>query len=72
MSDMHTPPLARSIEGTCDAYGWTRAFVYERLASGELEGRKAGRRTLVVTASSDRLFASLPRAKFRPLPQRAA
>ncbi len=65
------PPVARSIDDTAATYGWTRSFIYERLQSGELQARKAGRRTLVVVATCDRLFESLPAAKFRA-PRKAA
>lgn len=64
-------PAARTIEGTCEHYGWTRTFVFGCLAAGDLEAVKAGRRTLVTTESSDRLFRGLPRASYRA-PERAA
>jgi hypothetical protein len=46
-------------------YGWTRTFIFQRLASGELEAVKAGRRTTITTDSAQRLFRSLPRARYR-------
>lgn len=38
----------------------SRSFLYERLASGEIESRKAGRRRLVVAASLNRWITNLP------------
>lgn len=58
------PPAARTIEATAAHYGWTRTFIFARLAGGDLEALKAGRRTLVTTESADRLFRSLPRARY--------
>ena len=65
-------PIARTIEATCSHFGWTRTYVYDKLASGELLAVKAGRRTLVTTASADGLFASLPRITRRARQQVAA
>jgi hypothetical protein len=59
-------PVARTIEATGTHYAWTRTFIFERLATEELIALKAGRRTLITTESADRLFASLPRATYRP------
>jgi hypothetical protein len=60
--------VGMTIKLACVKYGWTRSFIYTRLAMGDLVGMKAGRRTPITTESADRLFASLPRATFR-LPQ---
>ena len=38
----------------------SRSFLYERLASGEIESRKAGRRRLVVAASLNQWMNNLP------------
>lgn len=38
----------------------SRSFLYERLASGEIESRKAGRRRLVVAASLNQWMSNLP------------
>ncbi len=61
----NTGPVARTLEGTCEHYGWTRTYVFGELANGNLVAVKAGRRTLVTTESADRLFAALPRAAYR-------
>ena len=60
-------PVARTIPDTCEHYGWTRTFVYNALSAGKLKARKAGRRTLIDSESSDELHQSLPAAEFRPL-----
>ncbi len=59
------PPVARPIEATMAHYGWTRTFIFDRLAKGKLEGVKAGRRTTITSVSAERLFQSLPRGKYR-------
>ncbi len=50
--------------------------IYEMIAAGELEARKLGARTLVVTASIRDRLAALPKAKLttkrRPLKQSAS
>jgi hypothetical protein len=53
-------PAGRTVADTCAHYGWTRTFTYQALAAGLLKARKAGRRTIIDTESSDRLFNSLP------------
>lgn len=72
MDDENSRPAARTIEATCSHYGWTRTFVYARLAAGDLVAIKAGRRTTVTTASADHLFASLPRGAYRAAHNQAA
>ena len=61
----HEQPAGRTIEATCAHYAWTRTFVFEHLGNGDLEAIKAGRRTVVITESADRLFRNLPRAGYR-------
>jgi len=58
-------PAGRTVDATEAHYGWTRSFIYERLGAGDLEGVKAGRRTIITTESADRLFRGLPRARYR-------
>jgi Endodeoxyribonuclease RusA len=48
-----------------------RSTVYERLARGEYEAIKDGKRTLITIESIKRRRANLPRAEFKPLPPRA-
>jgi excisionase family DNA binding protein len=38
----------------------SRSFLYERLADGSIESRKAGRRRLVVAASLNAWMSNLP------------
>jgi hypothetical protein len=61
---LHDTPAARTIDGTCVHYGWTRSFVFKNLATGDLKARKAGRRTLITTESADQLFENLPAAQY--------
>lgn len=65
-------PVARTIRATCDHYGWNRTFIYKKLGSGELIAKKAGKRTLIVTESSDRLFEALPAQNYRSSGKTAA
>ena len=69
----HNPvPVARTISDTSKAYGWTRTFIYERLGIGDLQAVKAGRRTLILTATADALFCKLPPAAIRAPRKHAA
>ena len=63
-ADTRPMPAARTIEDTCQHYGWTRTFTYGKLAEQELLAVKAGRRTLITTESAERCFKKLPRATF--------
>ena len=64
-------PVARTLEATAEHYGWTRTFIYNQLSAGKLAAVKAGRRTLIVTETAERLFGELPKATFR-CPRKAA
>lgn len=61
------PIAAMTIEATGQRYGWTRTFIYNELAAGHLEAVKAGRRTLILAPSADRLLRTLPKATFKPM-----
>ena len=52
---------AYPIKDFCHVYGVGRSLAYDMIRRGELEARKAGRRTLITAASADRWFASLNR-----------
>ena len=54
-------PEAVDIPGACRIGGWGRSYTYEKIASGELVGVKAGRRTLVLVSSIRAHLAALPR-----------
>ncbi len=58
-------PAARTVRETEAYYGWSRSYIYLSLAAGLLEAKKAGRRTLIVSETADKLFDSLPRQTFR-------
>ena len=53
-------PLAYSIDGYCKRSGLGRSFVYAAIKAGELQARKAGRRTLILRADGERYLRSLP------------
>jgi excisionase family DNA binding protein len=48
-------PLAISVNGAAKALGVGRSSIYSLLNSGKLEAIKIGRRTLLTTASINRL-----------------
>lgn len=56
-------PLMMSIADTVDWSGVSRSRLYELIAAGEIEARKAGTRTLVVTSSVIRWLDNLPQAR---------
>lgn len=58
-------PAARTVEATMQHYGWSRSYVFKHLQEGNLEAKKAGRRTLVTAESANRLYASLPTQTYR-------
>jgi excisionase family DNA binding protein len=53
-------PAALSIADACRYVGCGKTKLYSLLRTGQLVGRKLGRRTLVLTASLDSLLAALP------------
>jgi len=52
-----------SIADTVKWSGISRSRLYELIAAGEIEARKAGAKTLVVTASVVRWLDNLPQAR---------
>jgi hypothetical protein len=60
MKPTATPILLR-IPDACSRWGWSRSFLYERIADGDIEAVKVGAGTRVVTASGDAYVKSLPR-----------
>ena len=64
-------PIAVSIEGAVQMSGFSRTRIYELIGAGELEARKAGRATLVMTDSIDACLSKLPPAAIRA-PRKAA
>lgn len=55
-------PAMLTVPGAIAYSGFSRSRIYAHLKSKELEARKAGRRTLIVRVSLDRLLAGLPKA----------
>ena len=45
--------------------GISRSELYRRMAAGQIQARKSGKRTLIPTASLASHLASLPAARFR-------
>jgi excisionase family DNA binding protein len=64
-------PFTLTIDEATRLSGLSRSRLYEILARGELEARKAGKRTLIVAASLKSYVENLPPATFRA-PQAAA
>ena len=64
-ADPRPDPATFTIEGAQDFSGLTRSRLYELMGSGDLEARKAGRRTLIVGESLRSYLAGLPRADIR-------
>ena len=61
MDKEHCDRCGISISQFCDRYDVGRSFTYNLIKSGEIEARKAGRRTLITVESGDRWFAGLKR-----------
>jgi len=61
---IHPPaPLGYTIAGAVQATGLARSRFWLLIASGELQTRKAGRRTLIVGDSLRAYFSKLPPAR---------
>ena len=66
MSIEHSPSreghslLAYSVEEFCALSGLGRSFLYEAIRNGDLKARKAGRRTLILSAEAQRYLDTLP------------
>jgi hypothetical protein len=67
-----TRPVAVSIEQGAELSGTSPWWIKQKLRGRELDGLKAGRRTLVVFESLERLLARLPKAEFAPPVDRKA
>ena len=66
--DASGPALAYSIDDFCALSGLGRSYVYEAIARGDLEARKAGRRTLILRMDGQRYLESLPSTSPVPPP----
>jgi hypothetical protein len=56
-------PFAASVADTVKWSGISRSRLYELIAAGEIDARKAGAKTLVVTGSVVRWLNGLPQAR---------
>jgi hypothetical protein len=59
-------PLALPLARATLVSGLSRSELYRRLAAGDLQAVKAGKRTLILAASLRAYLAGLPPAAFRP------
>jgi hypothetical protein len=59
-----------TLDQICKRHSVGRSYVYERVAAGDIESRKAGRRLLIVLESADRYFANQPARKIYPYNKR--
>lgn len=57
---MHAP-IAVTIQDACRMIGIGRSSLYELIASGTIEARKSGSRTVILVDSLRAYVASLPR-----------
>jgi len=58
-------PLAYTIEAAVAASNLTRSRIYQLMGTGELQARKAGRRTLILGESLRNYLENLPAANIR-------
>ena len=66
IDDSKFKPFAVSVSAAARIIGSGKSTIWEKLAKGELDAVKDGRRTKVILASIERHVASWPRAKFQP------
>ena len=59
---MTARPIAHSINGACKQIGCGRTMLYDHIASGRLDARKMGNKTVITDASLVRLIDELPDA----------
>lgn len=59
-TDDVAPIGALTISSFCRTYNIGRTFVYDEIAKGRLEARKAGSRTIILKSEAERWVASLP------------
>lgn len=57
-----TAPLAYSPKDACGQIGCGLTFLYQEIAAGRIEARKAGGKTLIPANSLRAYLASLPKA----------
>jgi len=59
-------PIHASIKDTCARHSCHRTHLYKLIGEGKILAKKNGRRILVVVASADAHFDSLPTARIKP------
>jgi hypothetical protein len=64
------PPILCRIPQAAAMIGRGERFVYEAIATGQIEAVKSDKRTLIVVESLRRYVAALPAAKIKPLTRR--
>jgi hypothetical protein len=70
LDETSLPPILCRIPHAAAMIGRGTRFIYEAIATGQIEAVKSGKRTLVVVASLHRYARALPRAKIKPLTRR--
>jgi hypothetical protein len=60
------------VKAACENYGIGKTGIYELLGAGKIDAVKFGRKTLLVVASLERHFASLPKANIKLKPGKAS
>ncbi len=65
---MDNQPVLLGILEAAALAGVNRSFLYERLAEGSIESRKAGRRRLVVSSSLCKWMDNLPIVALKQAP----
>jgi hypothetical protein len=64
------PPILCKIPQAANFIGRGTRFIYEAIATGQIEAVKSGACTLIVVESLRAYAASLPRAKIKPMAPR--
>jgi hypothetical protein len=67
MSEMSLPPILVTIPQAAAFIARGTRFIYEAIATGQIDAVKSDKRTLVVVESLHEYVASLPAAKIKPL-----
>jgi excisionase family DNA binding protein len=55
--------ILMSVKQVCDTTGFGKTFIYSKLKSGELAGRKCGRKTVVLRSDLEAFIANLENYK---------
>ncbi len=71
MSDLTVEPILVRIPIAAATLGRSKRFIYQLIATKQIEAVKSGRSLLVRMASLHRYAANLPPAKIKPITRRA-